>query len=276
MTESLEQLSKRKSPICIAVATHKAYQMPSDPMYLPLRVGKAIHPDLDLGFATDDTGDNISAKNNWYSELTGLYWLWKNVDAPYKGLVHYRRHFETQNIQKRLNRGDRFNKIVGSDEVQALLATQDIILPKRRHYYVETIYSHHAHTFDARQADMTRAILSEFEPRYLHAFDEHMTKRSAHMFNMFIMRSERCNDYCSWLFPILFELEHRLPPDSYYSFGARYLGRVSEWLLDVWIDTNGYGFSELPVNSTEPVNWVKKGGSFLMAKVGVKKYEKSF
>lgn len=34
--------------ICIAVATHKAYRMPEDSMYLPLQVGKALHPDVDL------------------------------------------------------------------------------------------------------------------------------------------------------------------------------------------------------------------------------------
>lgn len=49
--------------ICIAVATHKAYRMPEDSMYLPLQVGKALHPDVDLGFACDNTGDNISDRN---------------------------------------------------------------------------------------------------------------------------------------------------------------------------------------------------------------------
>lgn len=57
--------------ICIAVATHKAYRMPEDSMYLPLQVGKALHPDVDLGFACDNTGDNISDRNAYYSERTG-------------------------------------------------------------------------------------------------------------------------------------------------------------------------------------------------------------
>lgn len=82
--------------LVIAVATHKAYRMPEDPMYFPLQVGKALHPEINLGFQTDDTGNNISSMNASYSELTALYWLWQNCNAKYKGLVHYRRHFATQ------------------------------------------------------------------------------------------------------------------------------------------------------------------------------------
>ena len=78
--------------IQIIVAAHKAYRMPTDPMYLPLHVGKA-GKDLELGFQGDNTGENISEKNATYCELTGLYWAWKNLNADYIGLAHYRRHF---------------------------------------------------------------------------------------------------------------------------------------------------------------------------------------
>lgn len=81
------------SDITVAVATHKAYRMPIDGVYMPLQVGRALHPNVDLGMTCDNTGDNISQLNAQYSELTGLYWMWKNCDADYQGLVHYRRHF---------------------------------------------------------------------------------------------------------------------------------------------------------------------------------------
>ena len=80
------------SEIKIVVATHKQYQMPRDEMYFPLYVGAAgkLTEDglpLDLGFARDDSGDNISYRNSNFGTQTGLYWAWKNLDADYIGLT---------------------------------------------------------------------------------------------------------------------------------------------------------------------------------------------
>ena len=90
------------------------------------------------------------------------------------------------------------------------------------------------------------------------------------------MKKDVLNEYCTWLFDILFELEKRTDPSKYDSFHARFYGRVSELLLDVWINTNGYTYKEVKVISMEKVNWWKKGTSFLKAKFLGKKYEKSF
>lgn len=260
--------------VCIAVAVHKPYRMPKDSMYLPLQVGKALHPEIDLGFQTDDTGDNISLLNASYSELTALYWLWKNSDARYKGLAHYRRHFASHYMH--FNLGDRFNRIVKHEEINQLLESTDIILPEKRQYYIETMYSHYAHTFFGEHLDETRCIIEDFSPDYLSAFNEVMHSRGGHMFNMFIMEQRKFDEYCAWLFPIIDELTNRVDSSQYDAFNARYPGRVSEILLDVWIKTKGYSYTELPIVSTEPVNWWKKGTGFLMAKFDSKKYTKSF
>lgn len=268
---------KSKNPnICVAVATHKPYQMPNDPMYMPLHVGAALHPDICVDMTGDDTGDNISNRNSYYSELTGLYWLWKNKHAAYKGLVHYRRYLATANIWKRLFSRDCFDRIVSSKEVTDLFKNYDIIVAKKRNYYIETVYSHYSHTFHASQFDKCREVLSDLAPEYVPAWDALMKTRGAHIFNMFIMSAEKFDEYCAWMFPILFELEHRLDPAQYDSFHARYLGRVSERLLDPWLQTNGYPYIELPVVSPEPVNWWEKGKGFLMAKFVGKKYKNSF
>ena len=81
--------------IKILVATHKKYLMPTDDIYIPIQVG--AEGKEDLGFQKDNEGDNISAKNPFYCELTGMYWAWKNLNADYIGLVHYRRHFASKN-----------------------------------------------------------------------------------------------------------------------------------------------------------------------------------
>lgn len=270
--ESKDTQSIFKGP-CIAVAAHKPYRMPQDSVYLPIQVGKALHPDVALGFVSDDTGDNISILNGEFSELTAVYWLWKNVKAPYKGIVHYRRHFKSSHSRS----SDRFEQIATAEDIEEALSKADIIVPKMRNYYIETIYSHYAHTFPGEQLDELREVLEEMDPDYLSAFDALMQSKKAHMFNMFVMSEEKFDEYCSWLFPILLTLTQRINPQSYEDdFQARYPGRVSERLLDVWLNTKGYAYVELPVISPEPVNWPKKIASFLAAKLGIKKYDKSF
>jgi hypothetical protein len=78
--------------IVIAVAAHKPYWIPADDIYLPMQVGSLGQTAFE-GCVRDDSGEQISGKNASYSELTGLYWLWKNTAADYIGITHYRRHF---------------------------------------------------------------------------------------------------------------------------------------------------------------------------------------
>ena len=267
------------SDITVAVATHKAYRMPIDGVYMPLQVGRALHPNVDLGMTCDNTGDNISQLNAQYSELTGLYWMWKNCDADYQGLVHYRRHFAKNDSAKRHgDENERFSCIAGKQDYARLLDTCEIIVPERRNYYIETVYSHYEHTMQEGQLDATRSIIAQTNSDYLDAFDAfdaQMNKTSAHLFNMFVMRKDLINEYCSWMFPIIGELAKHIDSSSYSVFEMRFPGRISEILFDVWLETNHYPYVEMPIISPEPVDWIKKGSGFLMAKFVGKKYVKS-
>ena len=257
----------------IIVATHKKYQMPKDEIYLPVQVGSEGKESI--GYQKDNEGDNISLKNPFYCELTGLYWAWKNLDAEYIGLVHYRRHF-TLNKKIPKNESDKFNILLNLKEINNILKNTDIILPKKRKYYIENLYEHYKHTTYIEPLDETRNIIEEKCNEYLVEFDKLNTRNSSHMFNMFIMKKEILNDYCTWLFDILFELEKRVPPEKYDNFHARYLGRISELLLDVWINTNNLKYEEIKAIDMQNINWLKKGSAFLLAKFTKKKYGKSF
>ena len=130
--------------IKIIVATHKKYQMPEEKMYLPIHVGK--EGKQDLGYTGDNTGDNISNKNNFYCELTGMYWAWKNLDADYIGLCHYRRYFScSKKIPK--EEQEKFKAVLHEDEVNKIIEKTDVILPKKRSYFhIENLYDHYKHT----------------------------------------------------------------------------------------------------------------------------------
>lgn len=260
--------------IKVIVAAHKKYQMPENEMYIPVQVGAEGKEKIE-GYTQDNTGDNISSKNPYFCELTGLYWAWKNLDADYKGLVHYRRYFtKAKRIPKEEN--EKFRIILTQNDAESILENADVILPKKRNYYIENLYSHYEHTMYVEPLDETRKIIEEKYPEYLEEFDKLHKRTSAHMFNMFIMKKEILNEYCTWLFDILFELEKRTDASKYESFHARFYGRVSELLLDVWINKNGIKYEEVKVMDMQKVNWWKKGTSFLRAKFTGKKYEKSF
>lgn len=256
--------------ITVLVATHKKYQMPKDDMYLPIHVGAKGKEKL--GYITDDTGNNISERNPYFCELTGIYWAWKNLNSDYIGLAHYRRHFASRKI----NKDDLFNSVLTCKEASEILKSTDIVVPKLRKYYIENLYSHYEHTMYIEPLDITGKIIEEKYPEYKKEFNKLHKRTSAHMFNMFIMKKNKFDEYCKWLFDILFELEKRVDNSKYDSFHARFYGRVSELLLDVWLNTNGYSYKEIKVINMEKVNWWKKGTSFLKAKFCGKKYGKSF
>ena len=270
--------------IQIIVATHKPYDMPTDQIYIPLQVGAEGKVDangnpLDFGFQKDNTGENISYKNLSFGTQTSLYWAWKNLKADYIGLVHYRRLFLNQNKVA----GKLQDSAITGEKLQNLTEKYSVFVPKKRHYYIETVYSHYSHTINGgkNQLDLTRQIISELSPEYVNSFDRVMKQRSAYIFNMMIMRADLIDSYCSWLFPILFELEKRVDTTGYSDFDKRYIGRISEWLLNVWLSrqieigiVSAEQICELPYN--ENVNWPKKIVSFLQAKFLKKKYEASF
>ena len=81
--------------VTVFTMTHKKFPTPGDPIYVPVQVGRARA--ADLGYIGDDTGVNISEKNCYYGELTGVYWVWKNIKtSDYVGICHYRRYFCTE------------------------------------------------------------------------------------------------------------------------------------------------------------------------------------
>ena len=259
--------------IKVIVATHKKYQMPTDDLYFPVHVG--AEEKEDLGYIKDNEGDNISTKNPSFCELTGLYWAWKNLKADYIGLVHYRRYFFLKKKHYKTEK-EKFENVLTLNEADKLLDEADIILPKKRKYYIENLYSHYKHTMYVEPLDETRKIIEEKYPEYLGEFDKLHNRTSAHMFNMFIMKKEILNDYCAWLFDILFGLERKIDSSKYDAFHARFYGRISELLLDVWINKNELKYKEIPIMDMQNINWWNKGISFLKAKFLGKKYEKSF
>lgn len=246
----------------ILVAVHKNYRMPKDSLYLPVFVGKEIHPTVNHTFQGDNTGDNISAKNPHYNELTALYWGWKNLpDLDALGLVHYRRYL-TMGHSKDLS------TILNKGQVEQLLANADVILPKKRHYYIETNESHYLHAHEHEPLEITRQVIKKYYPQYVPAFEHVMGQTSAHYFNMMVMKKKPLDEYCTWLFDVLGKVEDEVDYSNYSVYEQRVFGFLSELLLDTWLETHPeYRTVEVNRVFLEKQNWPLKIAKFLKRKL---------
>ena len=237
--------------------------MPNDPVYLPLQVGAEGKPDL--GYTKDNTGDNISAKNLNYCELTGLYWAWKNLDCEYIGLCHYRRYFGHRTHAK--DPEEKKKAIFTQYDYENLLHKYDVIVPVQRNYYIETVRSQYEHAHFKKDMDEVEQIIAEKHPEYSAAFTAVMNRRKLHILNMFAMKKSLFDQYCEWLFDILFTLESRIDISNYSPYEARIYGFLSERLFNVWLEKQHLKEVEVPVIFLERVDWPRKIRDFLARRV---------
>lgn len=166
-----------------------------DPEYIAtLQVGAASSFEIDTDFK-DHAGDNISEKNGNYSELTGLYWMWKNYlpagnDDDYYGLAHYRRFLD-------LSEDDLFR--LRNNEI-------DVVLPYPMPY-VPNIEAHHRRYLSDDEWMAVLTALGERCPEYKAAFKGVLEQQYFFNYNIILAKGKVLDQYCSWLFPLLFKIE---------------------------------------------------------------------
>ncbi len=205
----------------IFTMTHKKFNTPSNQMYVPLQVGSAkAQP---LGYLRDDSGDHISGWNCYYSELTGLYWVWKNIkDVDYIGTCHYRRYL--------INRqGFLFTE----KEYEELLKDYDLITTKRvelnNSYYYGFGANHNVKILDA-----AGAVMKEKYPEDYNLFIELVKGKETYFGNMMVCSKKLFDEYAAWLFSIFFEVQKRVDLTAEDEYHQRVFGFISEFLLYVW------------------------------------------
>jgi hypothetical protein len=234
----------------IFIATHKQFKSPEEECFQPIHAGKKGKKDL--GYLGDDTGDSISEKNPFFCELTALYWAWKNNESQYIGLCHYRRYFDIQNNKDHINdirylsqtefEGYRFSK----KKIADYLLKFDIILAKPKVYElsVEQIYGYSHSVIDFEILTQT---INEMYPEYSESWNKvsYQNNKLIH-YNMFITKKEILNEYCGWLFSLLFEVEKRVKI-SPYDYDKRVFGFMSERLMHLYFTHNQFKIKYLPI-----------------------------
>jgi hypothetical protein len=219
-----------KKSIAIYIATHKPSKVPLSPLRKFLFVGVDKNPQqvIESSYQKDNVGDNISIKNNYYSELTGLYWMWKNATADVVGLEHYRRFF-THSVFKVLRFAPLPDAIIEKDmEHFDMIATKKIFhFGSNQAFY--NIFHHR------EDWDKVEKIIANIHPLYLPTFQRVATFRWSYLYNMFIGKKVWVDQYCAWLFSIFAQLEPQLDLSKRTPYQQRVYGFLSERLFTVWL-----------------------------------------
>ena len=243
----------------ILVCYHKPAVLVENEVFVPIHAGRAQRGFSKDGIIAganrqwlldhmigDDTGENISEKTLTYSELTALYWAWKNYDAlgnpDYIGLMHYRRFLAFQ-PEERLYKGRVYVDYLSDRFIAERLNTHKIRRDIGKHdiylywYKLKEGDTEWKNTL-GRWPDEMRLLFEKLRKKAPDIYDivkESMTRNWGNRCNIFVMKKELFFEYCSFLFPLLHELESELQlKDQYYCLYTRIYGRIAETALNIW------------------------------------------
>lgn len=249
--------------IKILLAYHKPSILLKSEILEPIHVGRAIaiepsrngkinNQDLEWminNMLGDDTGENISDLNRKYSELTAIYWAWKNYDKlgnpDYIGLMHYRRQFNLlnnwdfdDNVSKYLEKSGLTEEVLGK-----LCSRYDLIIPKKK--------SSPLPHYNFRDYNAELGIIEKDYPHLYKKFNDFEKDRKSCWFNMFIMKKEYFFTYCETMFDILFKAQKHyesngieIKPMARYGYCAEY---ISAFIFRYLQENLGAKTLEVPV-----------------------------
>ncbi len=222
----------------IYVMTHKKFCPPDDPAYIPLHVGRAGKEDL--GYMGDDTGEHISELNCYYGELTGLYWLWQNLDFDGNiGICHYRRYFV-----------DEKRELLREADYERILSDYDV-MTSRAMTLEEPYRAYYGQAHNIRDLTLEGEVVRALYPEDYPVFEAVMNGKRHYFGNLMVMPRKLFDAYCEWLFTIFAELGQRVDVSGYDDYHKRLFGFLSEQLLLVWITARGLKAYESPFRITD-------------------------
>lgn len=243
----------------ILISCHKEITLPQAEVYLPVQVGVANTSVRLAGMQPDNEGENISDRNFTYCELTAQYWAWKNLEADYVGLCHYRRffYFGEQNYAK----NDHFQ--VEADALSEYsirdFRLDDVKLIRREvegydlvtaPYWdvsktiapggVKSSVAEHMIAyglFEEEDLKKLRSIVAERQPAYLSHFDSYVNGKKYLGYSCYIMRRELFDRFCEFEFDILQAFDETFDYSYLTTTKKRICGYFGEILYSVFVES---------------------------------------
>lgn len=225
----------------IYVCCHEDCPLPKNELLIPLQAGRA-NAAFPLNMAGDDSGDNISARNQNFCELTVLYWIWRNTRHECFGLCHYRRFLNLAGNETELDSFEEFTARSGHtpDNLNQLMNDYDLILPRAKTKSGgASLYQLYAAAHHIGDLDLALSIIRNVYPHMFQAAETALFNQPlAYYKNMMIARRNFADAYCRWLFDILHRLDCLIYPQlkSRTSYQKRVYGFLAERLFNVFLE----------------------------------------
>ena len=231
----------------------------NNPLYVPVRCGACFDKKTDSPYLGDDTGENVSRKRLPFCEFTVQYWAWKNVEADYYGLCHYRRYLSFSEkkyktgahglvVQTFLDQNSiqRF-KLSDEETMRREISQNDLIMPVA--FSVERMFvptgkarsvrelwnSHDGIFFDKTAIDRMFELIEELSPDYSVSAREYFANNLHIGFNCYIMRRELFDRMCRFQFPIIETLERELTGTEKLEKFPRTPAYIGEMLFGIFM-----------------------------------------
>lgn len=229
-----------------------------NPLFVNVRCGAVYDKRKNVEMLGDDTGENISERRNTFNELTVQYWAWKNQDADYYGLCHYRRYFafkwnpsaprndENHLEAKTISDASKFG-LLDERLMRKTIENYDLIVdeplditkkitpsgsPK------ESILEHwRAHDGFLTRMEYIYKLLNIMERKYpaiyQHAMD-YLNGSRYIAFNCYIMKKALYEEFCKYEFDLLFELGRNISGEHDSVWIERWGGYMGEILFGIF------------------------------------------
>ena len=232
------------SDIKIFVSCHKDVKKVDCPLIYPVQVGAALTDKRLDGMAyRDDEGENISALNRKYCELTAQYYVYKNVEADYYGFFHYRRYLSFSEKYSRLTAytadkiDDGFAARYGltPEKMRETIEGYDIIMPKPYYIFITNRFMYKISPSGfGKDLKFCMNVIKRDYPHMYAAAKKYMRSPFSYTCNMFIMKKELFAGYSKWLFDILAKFDKEVDCSKYTPVQGRVSGYLAERLLGVY------------------------------------------
>lgn len=207
------------------------------------------------GYILDDEQTNISHLNEHFGDLTGLYWVWKNSQAEWPGVSHYRRYYDEEKVMERVPFDSNTIYILTPYEWSCSLMSQYIDCHGR--YGIDKLLAY------AQRAD------TQLTPDQVYGLD---TMFALHPGNMFFCHKTLFDKICSVLFEIMFDIYdanminyiHEVVQKEQNNYQKRIPAFLAERLLNLMYQHRHYFFGQDIAVCTVGYHQDTPGKGFLM------------